>query len=60
MLASEHSAGIKQAVFAMYCFWTGEMKLGKIDVVITTEAGFMAGREVNQCATIHPSFRCLI
>ncbi len=46
VLASEHSAGLKQAVFAMYCFWTGEMELGKIDGVITTEAGFMAGREV--------------
>lgn len=45
-LASEHSAGLKQAVFSMYCFWTGEMELGKIDGVITTEAGFMAGREV--------------
>ena len=46
LLASEHSAGLKQAMFAMYCFWTGEMELGKIDGVITTEAGFMAGREV--------------
>jgi len=46
VLASEHSAGLKQAVFAMYCFWTGEMELGKIEGVITTEAGFMSGREV--------------
>jgi len=48
VLASEHSAGLKQAVFAMYCFWTGEMELGKIEGVITTEAGFMAGREVTK------------
>jgi Thioredoxin-like len=46
LLASEYSAGLKQAVFAMYCFWTGEMELGKIDGVVTTEAGFMAGLEV--------------
>ena len=32
----------------MFCFWTGEMELGKINGVITTEAGFMAGREVTQ------------
>ncbi len=46
LLAAEHSAQLKPAVFAMYCFWTGEMELGKIDGVITTEAGFMGGREV--------------
>ena len=48
LLAAEHSPRLKQAVFAMYCFWTGEMALGQIDGVITTEAGFMAGREVTQ------------
>jgi hypothetical protein len=46
VLASEHSAGLRQAVFAMYCFWTGEMELGKIEGVINSEAGFMSGREV--------------
>lgn len=46
LLAAEHSPRLKQAVFAMYCFWTGEMALGQIDGVITTEAGFMGGHEV--------------
>jgi len=46
LLAAEHSSRLKQAVFAMYCFWTGELALGQIDGVITTEAGFMAGHEV--------------
>lgn len=46
LLAAEHSARLKQAVFAMHCFWTGEMALGQLDGVITTEAGFMGGREV--------------
>lgn len=46
LLAAEHSTGLKQAVFAMYCFWTGEMELGRIDGVVTTEAGFMGGHEV--------------
>jgi hypothetical protein len=46
LLAAEHSPRLKQAVFSMYCFWTGEMALGQIDGVITTEAGFMSGREV--------------
>ncbi len=46
LLAAEHSPQLRQAVFAMDCFWTGEMELGKIDGVVTTEAGFMGGREV--------------
>ena len=46
LLTAEQSPRLKQAVFAMYCFWTGEMALGQIDGVITTEAGFMAGHEV--------------
>ncbi len=32
--------------FAMYCFWTGEKELGKIDGIVSTEAGFQNGREV--------------
>jgi hypothetical protein len=46
LLTAEHSPSLKQAVLAMDCFWTGEMELGKIEGVVTTEAGFMAGREV--------------
>jgi hypothetical protein len=46
LLASEHSTQLKQAAFVMGCFWTGELSLGQIEGVITTEAGFIAGREV--------------
>lgn len=31
---------------AMYCFWTGEKEIAQIPGVISTEAGFMDGREV--------------
>jgi len=34
------------AVFSMYCFWTGEGGLGNIDGVVSTKPGFMGGREV--------------
>lgn len=44
--AAEHSPSLKQAAFAMACFWTGEMNLGKIEGVMTTEAGFIDGKEV--------------
>lgn len=37
---------LKTVAFAMACFWTGEYKLGKIDGVIQTEAGWYDGREV--------------
>jgi hypothetical protein len=32
--------------FSQYCFWTGEVELGKIEGVIETEAGFVGGGEV--------------
>ncbi|MEM6471255.1 MAG: VPGUxxT family thioredoxin-like (seleno)protein, type 2 [Planctomycetota bacterium] len=34
------------AAFAMHCFWTGEYRLGGIDGVVATEAGWLDGREV--------------
>jgi len=34
------------AGFAMACFWTGEFKLGKIDGVVKTEAGWYDHREI--------------
>jgi hypothetical protein len=41
------AASTRQKVaFAQACFWTGEMRLGQIDGVVRTEAGFFDGREV--------------
>lgn len=37
---------VKEANLAMYCFWTGEREISKIDGVLSTEAGFMHGKEV--------------
>ncbi|MEM1123559.1 MAG: VPGUxxT family thioredoxin-like (seleno)protein, type 2, partial [Bacteroidota bacterium] len=34
------------ATFSMFCFWTGEKEIGKLDGVLETQAGFMNGREV--------------
>ena len=36
----------QRVAFSQYCFWTGEMKLGQIDGVLRTEAGFFQGHEV--------------
>ncbi len=46
VLIPETNDDNKYAAFAMYCFWTGEAKLGSLDGVIATEAGFYDGREV--------------
>jgi hypothetical protein len=46
LLASEQSPRLQQVALAMGCFWTGEMQLGQFDGVVTTEAGFIGGREV--------------
>ncbi|NNE16256.1 MAG: hypothetical protein HKO66_04925 [Saprospiraceae bacterium] len=35
-----------EAVFSMYCFWSGEAHLGELDGITKTEPGFMNGKEV--------------
>lgn len=35
-----------QVALAMHCFWTGELKLGQMDGVLLTEAGWIDGHEV--------------
>ncbi len=36
----------QQATFGMYCFWSGEAKLGSIPGVVSSEPGFMGNSEV--------------
>jgi len=45
---SVNNSQTDKAVFSMYCFWSGEAGLGNIDGVVSTEPGFMGGREVVQ------------
>jgi hypothetical protein len=45
--AYENAVELQEEVaFAQSCFWTGEVRLGRIDGVITTEAGWIGAREV--------------
>ena len=46
LLQDELSANTKVVVPSMYCFWTGEKVYGSMDGVISTEPGFVKGREV--------------
>ncbi len=50
------------AAFAMFCFWTGEQKLGGLEGVLTTEAGWLEGREVTWVSfdRAHLSFGALV
>ncbi len=45
-LVSPPKPNHQMAAFAMYCFWTGEYELGRIDGVTATEAGWLDGHEV--------------
>jgi len=38
--------GTEQAVYSMYCFWTGEAQFGELNGVVRTTAGFQNGKEV--------------
>lgn len=46
LIEQEHSGRLETVNFAQACFWVGEMELGQIDGVVTTEAAFMGGHEV--------------
>lgn len=46
IVLSQEQSKLKTAAFSMYCFWDGEAKLGRIDGVIETEAGWLDGHEV--------------
>ena len=40
------SENVGQVLFSQYCFWSGERKLGALDGVVGTQAGFYRGHEV--------------
>ena len=42
------SKDLAVAAVAQYCFWTGEVAIGKLDGVVSTEAGFYGGHEVTK------------
>ena len=46
LLEEEMNANRNEFVMEMYCFWSGEKNIGKLDGVVYTEAGFSQGREV--------------
>ncbi|WP_435622926.1 VPGUxxT family thioredoxin-like (seleno)protein, type 2 [Flagellimonas sp.] len=45
-LSAKKGGSLREKHFQMYCFWTGEKQLGKIEGVLETESGFMNHGEV--------------
>ena len=45
-VAAEQDPGLKASAYSMFCFWTGEVDLGRLDDVIATQAGWFDGHEV--------------
>ncbi|MGD9689916.1 MAG: VPGUxxT family thioredoxin-like (seleno)protein, type 2 [Phycisphaerales bacterium] len=45
-LLHQEQAPSERAVFAMHCFWEGEVRLGAIEGVLSTRSGFVGGEEV--------------
>lgn len=43
--AEEHQK-INEVYLSMFCFWSGEKEIGTFNGIISTEAGFMHGKEV--------------
>ncbi len=46
LIEQEHSNRLETIHFAQPCFWVGEMELGQIEGVVTTQAAFMGGHEI--------------
>lgn len=45
-LSAQKANRVDEKYFKMYCFWTGEKELGKLDGVLSTQSGFMNYSEV--------------
>ena len=48
---AEDAAGgdeVETATFSMYCYWTGEATLGRVDGVVASRIGHWGGREIVQ------------
>ena len=46
--AGDRGEGIESATFSMYCYWTGEATLGRVDGVVASRIGHWGGKEIVQ------------
>ena len=45
---SSHVARLETATFSMYCYWTGEATLGRLEGVVASRIGHWSGAEIVQ------------
>ena len=45
---AEAGARLETATFSMYCYWTGEATVGRVDGVVASRIGHWDGREIVQ------------
>lgn len=46
--AAQQDTGTETATFSMYCYWTGEATLGRLDGLVASRIGHWGGREIVQ------------
>lgn len=46
--STDAGPGLETATFSMYCYWTGEATLGKVDGVVASRIGHWGGQEIVQ------------
>ena len=46
--AGDHGGELESATFSMYCYWTGEATLGRVDGVVASRIGHWGGKEIVQ------------
>lgn len=46
--SGEELVRIKSATFSMYCYWTGEATIGRVDGVVASRIGHWGGNEIVQ------------
>lgn len=46
LISQEQASELETTYYSMYCFWTGEAVFGSEEGVLSTEPGWMAGKEV--------------
>lgn len=45
---TQKGSGVETATFSMYCYWTGEATLGRLDGIVASRIGHWGGREIVQ------------
>ncbi len=48
LATGQEPSSLETATFSMYCYWTGEATVGRVDGVVASRIGHWAGKEIVQ------------